>query len=101
MLISDRFQGPTTPISHGIGNQNDENNADTLANTTANLPLTVDPLLAAGPFFELSILLCGSFVWDWLWISGSPFQEIRHNHCLVDILVNHLISVSKFGGIIL
>ncbi|VDO42141.1 unnamed protein product [Onchocerca flexuosa] len=35
-------------ISNTIGSQNNENNADALGNTVANLPLTVDPLLAAG-----------------------------------------------------
>uniref|UniRef100_A0A1I7VUH3 Putative neurobeachin homolog n=1 Tax=Loa loa TaxID=7209 RepID=A0A1I7VUH3_LOALO len=43
------YAGPSVPsISNAIGNQNNENNPDSMGNTIANLPLTVDPLLAAG-----------------------------------------------------
>ncbi|KAL4003863.1 Beige/BEACH domain family protein [Acanthocheilonema viteae] len=43
------YTGPSAPsISNTIGNQNNENNLDSMGNAIANLPLTVDPLLAAG-----------------------------------------------------
>ncbi|CAG9537566.1 unnamed protein product [Cercopithifilaria johnstoni] len=43
------YTGSSAPsLSNTTGNQNNDNNADSMGNTIANLPLTVDPLLAAG-----------------------------------------------------
>ncbi|VDK82214.1 unnamed protein product [Litomosoides sigmodontis] len=43
------YTGPSAPsISNSISNQNNDHNMDSIGNAIANLPLTVDPLLAAG-----------------------------------------------------